>query len=524
MRTVYSIQFKTTSAVQQSASDVFEDIRARMALWIRDKYSREWSTAVDLPDATATLAPMDGHQIVLRRETCDDVELLSLDWSHPDSYDSASSWINSCVLARSGGELQVEFHVRVAALESILRPTRFNLGRPGFITTLLRDFDNQIGEWGIPKHVERLSASSVDGFVQDALLSPKRTLPVVMISPDVWDGRFYVDADSLFRSLAGFAHVVVLADKWAAFKLTDAIGKSFSTYNGAVRIYWPRFSPTDNPFWHRLYLARVLRYRESDGVPLAKHLFRVLAAISTFRFVEGSVIHDARKAIVDDEQSQVEKLKQSVREGTVERKDLEEELLEALVRVDDLRGERDRLKEELESQKAAWGEYQNFMSADEAIDQAVDTTDDQPGFGNVTHALRQAETDFSGPLVFLPSAHRSASESPFKNADRVYELLEALHLVASEWKEQAGSLGQSWNEALAVLGFDCRDQVSQTSRGKWRAVYSFTYKGEERLFERHITIGAKQADTCLSVHWYRDDDDLVLVIGHCGRHLRNTKT
>ena len=122
------------------------------------------------------------------------------------------------------------------------------------------------------------------------------------------------------------------------------------------------------------------------------------------------------------------------------------------------------------------------------------------------------------------SAFESAKDSPFKDPERVYELFEALALVASDWREKKGNLGRSWNDAIADLGFDLRDRVSSTSKGKYADDYKFKYKGQRRLFEKHITIGGKQADKCLSVHWYRDDDDLVLAIGHCGRHLTNTST
>ncbi|MGQ4808533.1 hypothetical protein NKDENANG_01916 [Candidatus Entotheonellaceae bacterium PAL068K] len=87
-----------------------------------------------------------------------------------------------------------------------------------------------------------------------------------------------------------------------------------------------------------------------------------------------------------------------------------------------------------------------------------------------------------------------------------------------------GQLGQSCNQALSNRGFELRDQISKTSKGKWEADYRFLYKGCKHLFEKHITIGGKQADKCISVHFYRDDTDLVLAIGYCGRHLTTTKT
>ena len=40
----------------------------------------------------------------------------------------------------------------------------------------------------------------------------------------------------------------------------------------------------------------------------------------------------------------------------------------------------------------------------------------------------------------------------------------------------------------------------------------------------HIPIGAKQADTCLSIHWAWLKDEKVALVAHVGRHKTNTKT
>jgi len=143
----------------------------------------------------------------------------------------------------------------------------------------------------------------------------------------------------------------------------------------------------------------------------------------------------------------------------------------------------------------------------------------------VADAVRRASMELSSPLVFLDSAISSAMDSPFKDAPKVYRFFEALWLVASEWRDNGGRLGTTWAKAMERHRFpDVREHISQTAEGKWGEEYRFLYKGTKRLFEKHVTFGAKQADKCLSIHWYCDEVDLVLVIGHCGRHLTNTST
>lgn len=73
-------------------------------------------------------------------------------------------------------------------------------------------------------------------------------------------------------------------------------------------------------------------------------------------------------------------------------------------------------------------------------------------------------------------------------------------------------------------GFEYKDDISATSRGKWGDEYTAKYNGQTIDVSPHITIGAKQADTCLSVHMYWDKESKKVVIAHVGRHKTNTKT
>jgi hypothetical protein len=270
-------------------------------------------------------------------------------------------------------------------------------------------------------------------------------------------------------------------------------------------------------------LPQSIRLHDEQGLALPDYLFRTLAAVASFRYIEGAAIRDARQAITDLEKRKVDELRYQVKAGLVEKDGLESQLLAALERIGQLTTERDQYKADLVAQQAAWAEVQQAMAGGESA-LPEPSVEPKVRFNSVAEAVAQAKKDFSGPLAFLDSALESATDSPYKDPERVYELFEAIALVAAEWKENMGALGRSWNDAVSELGFDLRDQVSMTSKGKYGDEYKFMYKGQRRLFEKHITIGAKQADKCLSVHFYRDDDDLVLVVGHCGRHLANTTT
>lgn len=528
MRTVYATQFRLPLREGQDACAVVADVRARLSDWVVGKYNRAWRTPIAPTFDGTTSHPLDGHAVRTQHQSIGDFDLVSLDWTHPHDRDDTSAWHSSVVAGRQGDDVEIAVAIRIATVKMTMRPVGYDLGRPGLVTRLIDDYAPQMGDWPIPAQAETIKTADVDRFVNDTLLSPRRTLPVIVISPDAWNGQYLVDPEDTFDAVKGFAHVASIDTKWAAFKLTDVVDKELSCYNGAARIYWPGFTLGAIPFDHRLYLPSNLGYWRGKGVRFGKHLFRVLAAISAFRFVEGSSIRAARKALSDAERSKVAALADEVKKGRSSKEELETQLLEALDQIGDLTKERDKLKEDLEAQKAAWGEYQSFMTAeaqsDESTPSEAKTSVQDEQFDSVRAAYNKAKADFSGALVFLDSAEKAADESPFKNPKRVYELFEALALVAQDWRERNGNLGRSWEDALAELGFEYKDKVSQTSKTKWANEYTFTYKSKKHVFEQHVTIGAKQPDKCLSVHLYRDDADRVLVIGHCGRHLTNTKS
>lgn len=528
MRTVYAIQFRLSPQPGQSRQSVIEDVQSRVAQWIVGKYERVWQTHVTLAFDGAVTEPLHGHTLRCWLQAVSDINLLTVDWSHPHDRDPSSMWRTSVVAGCQGQDVEVAITIRIATVQMVMRPVGYELGRPRLVSQLIDDYAPCMNGWPVPSSVETVKTADVTRFANEVLLAPERSLPVVLVTPDTWTESPRVDPDETFDAVMGFAHVAVMESKWAAFKLTDVLEKDLSCYNGAVRIYWPGFTLDANPFNHRLYLPGNLEYWRAKRIPFGKHLFRMLTAISAFRFTEGPAIRDARKAIAEAERADLARIAEEATHGRANKEQLESQLLDVMIKLEDLSKENDALKADLAAQKAAWGDIQGFMAQAEPDEDASEPVAPPPlkeaSFATVADAYQMAKKEFAGPLLFLDSADRSAAESPFKSPERVYELFEALHLVAREWRERKGALGQSWNDAMRDLGFDYRDQVSATTKGKWRKDYEFPYKGQSRLFERHITLGAKQADKCLSVHFYRDDEDLVLVVGHCGRHLTNTKT
>lgn len=522
MRTVYALQFEIDQHELISTSDLFERLVAKLNNWIREKYERKWQTLVEVDWNSDPLTPHPGHRITANRRSVQESELITLDWSHPADNDPTLQWQTSCVFGKISDRIQVSFLVRISSIRLVLQPARFQVGRPKIVSQVLQEFACNSEGWTIPSAPINLSSPDVDRFVEDVLLNLQRNIPVVVISTGVWDGTSSVNENDVFNCVRGFAHVVKLEDKWAAFKLTDCVGRALSCFDGAVRIYWPGFALTDNPYGHKLFMREAIRQNESEGNHLDNYLFNLFSSVASFRFADGAVIRAVRQQLNEAEKQRLDTIRSTMQTGRVERDRLEMDLLESFEQIDKLRAECFRLQEELDAQIAAWDSYQSAVS--EKDGDLSRLTEPESSFASVGEAVTEAKRTFSDVLVFLDSAVDSANDSPYQSPDRVYEFFEALHFIASEWREKDGVLGRSWGEAMVAMGFDLRDQISKTSKGKFGKEYTFVYKGKKRLFEQHVTLGAKQAHKCLSVHIWRDDDDKVVVIGHCGRHLSNTST
>lgn len=109
----------------------------------------------------------------------------------------------------------------------------------------------------------------VEGFepgegIAAEIKNPTRTMPIVVVAT-AEDGHLALPEidEQLSYDLAGLANLVVV-DAGAAWALTDHLGKSLSCFDGAVRIYWPRFRQTNDPFRHSLWTSRSLRAASED--------------------------------------------------------------------------------------------------------------------------------------------------------------------------------------------------------------------------------------------------------------------
>lgn len=522
MRTVYA-----TALHVGDQSDVSVSLNY-VGRWIQDWYLRQ-RISVDvfqsLGEGDLAISPAEGHQLSIRHHTtkeAPDEQLVDLRWTYPDQYDKSLGWVIALSLLRQGDGLLLSLELAVTGLQLVIAPASIKLGSPRLIRDIARLHSIRLEGHPYSLTPALVGAEHVESLVKE-LMDSTRPYPIVLVSRRVQDDVPSINSNELAERLAGVAKVYELSDKWAAFRLTEEVGKALSCFGGAVRVYWPRFNDEANPFTHPLWMP--WQFKDADATERTLgQLCNMVFDAAAFRHVEPRSISRIRLA------SEREAREAARNSGAKS----EDELLYDLIEMEQKLKAVETTNAELLQENKTLRENAAALVAHTAWkDQAPIALNAQAAAAapepvlpaSVEEAVQQAEAK-SKNVRFLPSAHSSALASPYKHPERVQEALAALEEVATIWGETIGSgkAGGSVRQLFKARGFDYADDVSQTSKGKWAGEYTATYNGLELDISPHITLGAKQPDTCLSIHWAWYKDDKVAVVAHVGRHKTNTKS
>lgn len=528
MRPLYAAQFEIVPRGSATSGEVSREVLQTVASWVAEWYLRRKTTSIEIPVDGGSLHPREGHEILVSRSLSTDgrVSRSAISWSYPDDNDGNLLWHSNCEVSEFGGLVEFSLQLLLDSTQFYIAPVEFDLRRPRVIATLMRQFECVHGDTRLSLEPNGLSAQGVTDFVRKRLHSKQRRLPIVLVSRTPSSNKWLIDPTDLADPLAGIAEVHVLEDKWASYALTDEIGKLYSCYNGAVRLYWPDFDPTEAPY-SPVYTPDRL---QGLGPRLATNLFRQLSAISTFRYVPGPVAVDAADFLQDQQQKELDRIRKAAQErgDYSELLDLADKEISTLQKqFQETRQENENLRASLQlSQENLHAVWQTQEDRREAA--ATEVVPEEAEFEpvSVEEAVRAAQAQFAETLDFPESAFESAGDSPFKQPKKVYQALLAMHEVCQAWKRSRktrtpmGSLEQ----CFASKGFTYTPRESMTSRGKWAEEYAMLYAGERVSIEPHLALGKGGPDTCLRIHFYPDEKTEQYVIAHVGRHKTNTRS
>lgn len=357
----------------------------------------------------------------------------------------------------------------------------------------------------------------------------RRRYPVVLVSDR--QGGPCVSPEALAERLAPLALIVHV--QGSTHRLSHHDKHQLTCYSGAVRVCWPDYQQRwgGEPDGKDLWLSEHIKNKSPEL--LIEELYARVAEAYVYMDQTPKLITEARaKLRAQSERALKAKLRAQLdasmksprvnsegggasefaREVMAYAEGLEVELEEEKRKRHHL--ERKCVALEMQFQRAGAG-----LSPLERVERFEART-----FENVAAVVEYVvESECLPHLIVLDSALKSAKKSPYQHPERVQRLLADMNAVAGEWLSALES-GETFTfkRAFEAHGHTYKSDVSAVSLGRWRSEYEFVYKGEKRVFGEHFTLGAGNANTCMSVHFVQDKEEGRLVVGHVGKHLKNT--
>lgn len=532
MRTVYAVQFEVGSPCGLRPGDAARRVQRMTAEWVSEWYARNRPPAPDVMLDGGEWQAGAGHLLKVRSvRPSDGKELWTLTWSHPSDKDETLLWTSECLVATAGHETEVSVVLRLESTAFRIAPSEFEVGRPRLVRRLIEELPCRQNGRVLRPVPQVLAVEGMAAFIEGELLSPDRALPVIVFSRDRWTDAYVADPRATADAVVGLAHVYALQDKWAAFALTNEIGRSLSCFDGAVRVYWPALTRTSDPYRHQLFLPDRIRAMETEGRRLADTLFRRLAPISAVRFIQGTVTKKVLIALEEEEA----KRREQVRSGLMDRASLEEQILEAWDARDqvrrDLADEQQRaidlelriaeLEDENQDLKASFAQVGRY-TATRPEKKPRTGEDGDVEVRNVREALDRAARDFADHLDVWRTAEESADKSAFSRPIHVYQAFLAIKEVAEACFRSriTGKAMGPWEKAFTEKGFKYAATESQNTLSMYGEERLFVDKGRKLQMQRHLTLGGGDRQNCLQIFFEVDDARQRFVVAYCGMHLR----
>jgi hypothetical protein len=438
-------------------------------------------------------------------------------------------------------------HVDLAVRDRCSSTQSENSSPPRFRPRFVRDLVDRVDV----RDVARLSCdpwvvesdSQLD--VLHALVQERRRrLPVVLLTEvderrvPIETHRFLLDERWLASNCRGIAHVFVMP-RAQSFGWSGRVGRTWSAFQGAVRIYRPGLDFAEDALHdHPLVMPeRILAFAE-DGRTMEeafqRHLRDQLVAHSAadepdwtdFRFVrEAKALH-------------AEALRRSATEGADHQALYEQEIDQLKRRAHDsdelAQAYHDDAKQAVQERDQVLDENRRLRARIDMLSSGL-----RRGAGNdAADAERPAtladipewvERHLAGSLVLHSRATRGLKSATFDDAGLIAD---ALGLLATAYRDVCMGDPQARERLEADLhkfGLQCTPSGDETSLGRFGDAYLIRWPfadSSQRLLRMHLKNNGNTRDPrrCLRIYFLWDPDTLQVVVGWLPSHLPNTHT
>lgn len=437
-----------------------------------------------------------------------DDEAWSMVALRPHEHDDGVRWRAEARVAREAGAAWASYRLTLQPTALPMTPVHVQPDPPKAVELLLGGIEVVADGRRLTKEPTVVDADGVPALVE-LLTDPARRIPIVVVSLERATDRPLVDTAAIAHALAGLAHVFTFDTADTSFALTDALGDKRSVFLGAVRLYWPGFTLTADPWSHPLFLPERITAETSVRGRFERFLLAQLVPVAAMRLpvpaVEARVPqrHAKRRAAAEAARERAAAVLDTEWQEELERAWSEEERMRAQIAA--LEARLERTESELQ----------------EALTRAAahPEPDDPPS--SVAEATERA-AKVAQHLVFLPEAFESAWRSPYQQPEKITRALLALDEVAGAYRR--GEMGRGIKAESEARGLPFRSGTSPTARVKYGRDYQRNYDGRTIELGPHIAFGTGPPRSCARTYLHIDDDNRVFVIGYVGSHLRDTRT
>ncbi|HZQ74261.1 MAG TPA: hypothetical protein VFB08_15190 [Burkholderiales bacterium] len=420
-------------------------------------------------------------------------------------------------LGLSNDQLAVYAELRAAGDTQHLGPMELDVRCPQVVRQLLDCRE----DWYVGDTPVRAQAIPFSGGVDgqtfiNVVWHPSRNLPVVAISRH---GEPLTEnfSDNIAGDLAGLALVAEIDDA-AAWHVTNTMGREWSCYNGAIRIYWPITAKLRDPYAHPLWtrgslLGGVTEPRDAS-YRIRRQLRRRIIGLSAFSVAEPVVFGKIRS---EARLQEFEALKKSAA-GTDDWRNIAE----------DYAKDNDGLRQSLEEAKLAIRDLEaqvsNLTLAIQWKEEPANDQEPQPERqtppATVAEAVRKAQDNLHEVLRFgedVATGVRSlaADAGP---PEKIYKYLQQLALATKE--RNAGPLGTTMVQWLRNRGVNASGESETIKHSASESRKRTWHDGERaRVFDLHLKPSeAVSPDRCVRIYFDYDEHEKCTCIGWVGRH------
>lgn len=493
------------------------EFRAEAALPAARAYTRSWVSAswggwpAKLAATDGAFAAPDDSVVRWRTLAGDGSRLWELQLDEPFADDATMRQHTLVQVGTDEGRGFAYVQVALVSTQSALTGgVVFENEPPGIVPRLVRHVACSDGGRDLSTSAWLISRSQESAF-RRLLNGTHRRLPVVLCVADQVFPR--TAADSVAVALAGLGHVAVVPrENLQGFVEKQSLDLPFGA---SVYLWWA--APHD-PQRPRLQWFRGDALAPSAwGVP-AWPVVRTVFGSSAFRLgppgIAGRLESEATRGRIADLERRATSPTadaEMLRAWEADLVSLEHVQREAA----DLRAENDRLQDEMNALLAAF----DIAVADAAKQHETPWAKEAlPTPTTLAEAVQIAST-ICGNLAFLPEAFRSAEAWRFPRPEVALAALHRLDQLALAWREER--LGGAFTVAARAAGLPWRPAISRTAQTEYRDDYMRRFGDREVLLGPHLAWGTTP-DNALRVYLYLDRATRSVVVGHVGRHLRDT--